>query len=397
MKQFFWIFMIFGCALGLSGAGNSLPAYQVAAGGKAVAEQTGAFRRNSGAEILAEKLSEKTLAANIAEADTSFQWRISPDWRRGAAGKWLFSPVFSPDGSVLAVAERVGRQSGPWATRLVFFALPSGRIVRELFFEPHGFEAIVFAGPSLIAAVECAQEFVPGTSDRIMLIDPVEGELAAARLSEACTVLGSAAGEVWVSGGKSGKIYRFDQEVLTPLGEIPVGRMVRFLLGSPDGKSVFAATEKKLLRYEKDESGQWMLADETTFDSPMPVCNLAVRRDGDLAAVVADNRMLLFCRKAALVAEPSAQMAGRVAAFDAENNLYCASARNLAIAILPAQAGAPQTILRPDRTKPRTRGEPLALLPEKNGLTVLDSFGNLYQFRKLRGKFVKELLFAPEL
>ena len=230
------------------------------------------------------RLTSSLPAGSLAEKLTDANAETVPVWRpafasQGFRGARLDAFAVSPDGSVLAIAERTGTSNGPNGTRIVLINTSNwqfirvftvGRMLKKLAFIPGGTELAAVAFPQAVlkqefglAILDLAEEkeqgFLPLSFPFNTKIEPEDIALLAMQERIVCSgFFGSTVFCIHLPVAKENSEVPFHTfETVSPASALAV---------TPDGKSLAAASLKAIEYFDLNPSAKYRRKSITSLD-----------------------------------------------------------------------------------------------------------------------------------
>jgi len=350
---------------------------------------------NSASPNLLENTPKDCFAARIADQNKSFEWK--PKWYfEGSGGPRLPDSKFSPDGSVLAIAEVAGANNGPFSSRLVLLNTYNYKCIRIIEIPETRISQFILL-PDTDSAV-CVQEPQPVFKQEIkaFTLNLKTGAKGSETPTFSSRITGLAAmpdNKLMIKTAESVKIYVFD---LTNLALDPSVLETKFkggvLAAADDGVTLAAAGKGKLLFFNMT-NGQSTPINERELPADFTPDNLVLcNEDGSLFAASADGKDVIWAGAGQI--RTLAHNAGNILVYDKPGKrLIAETAVKSTLAFYTVPKFDPAGVCTPKTVQPSTRGDILNLMAVPAGILVLDSQGELFLMYKPKTNWKKNLIF----
>lgn len=341
-----------------------------------------------------------SLAARLKRTDGMLvQW--APRRVSGSiSGVRLPSAALSCDGSVLAIAELFGAESGPFGTRIILLNTHNWRILKIIEIK-RKIGKIVFAGSTVYLATLCEGQPVlnqPGGLSLIRLDSGLEEQFV--RLPSSCTgdLGASRTGCIFAADSQSGEIRYFEPGKTDQPGIIRTSAPAK--LGfSPDGKLLAAANAKGSIEIFK--LSDFRLLNTITLPQTYPVCQVLFLDNAEEFLCASDplSDRCSFVYRASQIFELNGRSGGNEQITGDGRRILHLKKVNGEIEFLETDTLKKIASVQPEHVKPDTKGDPVHLfyLEHARLTAVLDAGGTLYLLCLPKGasKFQKEIIFRP--
>lgn len=350
---------------------------------------------NNAAANLLENTPADSFAARIADTGKSLEWK--PKWYfEGAGGPRLPDAGFSPDGSVLAIAEVAGATDGPFSSRLVLINTYNNKCIRIVEIPETRISRFILL-PDNGSAV-CIQAPQPSFRQEIKaftlnLKTGIKGSETTSFSSKITGLTAVPDNRLMIKTAESTKIYVFD---LANLAQDPVTLETSFKGGllamADDGVTLVAAGKGKLLFFNLT-NGQNTPFSERELPADFTPEHLVLCNDnGSLFAASAEGKDLIWAGAGKV--RTLAKNAGNILVYDKKNKRLLAElAVKSSLAFYDVPKFEPAGTCQPKVVPPVTRGDIIAMMAIPAGILEFDTHGNLFLMYKPKSNWKKNLIF----
>jgi WD40 repeat protein len=349
---------------------------------------------NNAAANLLENTPPDCFAARIADKGKIFEWKAK--WYfEGSGGPRLPDSKFSPDGSVLVIAEVAGAVSGPFASRLVLINTYNYKCIRIIEIPETRISSFILLPDTDVAV--CVQEAQPSFKQEIKAfsLNLKTGSRNSETPSFSSKITGLAAtpdNKLMIKTAESTKIYIFD---LLNLAKDPVILETHFkggLLAVADDGSYLAAAGKGRVLFFNLTTGQNTPFNEKELPQDFTPDHLVLcNENGSLFAASGEGRDIIWAGTGKV--RTLAKNAGNILVYDKKNKrLMAETALKSTLVFYDVPKFEPTGICLPKKILPLTRGDITNLMAIPAGILVFDSHGNLFLLHKSKTNWKKVLI-----
>ena len=350
---------------------------------------------NNAAVDLLENTPADSFAARIADKGKSLEWK--PKWYfEGAGGPRLPDAGFSPDGSVLAIAEVAGATDGPFSSRLVLINTYNNKCIRIVEIPETRISRFILL-PDTDSAV-CIQQPQPSLRQDIKaftlnLKTGVKGSETTSFSSKVTGLTAVPDNRLMINTAESTKIYVFD---LANLAQDPVTLETSFKGGllamADDGITLVAAGKGKLLFFNLTNGQNTPFSEKERPADFTPDHIVLCNNNGSLFAASAEGKDIIWAGTGKV--RTLAKNAGNILVYDKKNKRLLAElAVKSTLAFYDVPKFEPAGTCQPQAVPPATRGDIITLMAIPAGILEFDSHGNLFLIYKPKSNWKKNLIF----
>ena len=343
---------------------------------------------------LLENTPPDSFAARIADKGKILEWK--PKWYfEGSGGPRLPDSKFSPDGSVLAIAEVAGAADGPFSSRLALINTYNNKCIRIIEIPETRISRFILL-PDTDSAV-CIQE--PQLSFRqeikAFTLNLKTGVKGSETMSFRSKVTGLAAmpdNRLMITTAESTKIYCFD---LQNLAQDPIAMETPYkgglLAAADDGITLVAAGKGRVLFFNLTNGQNTPISEKVLPPDFVPEHLVLCNENGSLFAASASGREIIWAGTGKV--RTLAKNPGNILVYDKKSKRLMVDLTvksTLVFYDVPKfeQAGTCQ----PKAILPVTRGDITNLMTIPAGILVFDSHGNLFLLYKPKTNWKKNLI-----
>ena len=334
------------------------------------------------------KRPENSFAAKLAPLNSGKIIRWSPEWRSDTLkGVRLPATAFSPDRSIIVIAETLGENQGPFGTRLVFLDTHSWTVTAVHHLLKKDVRSIAVS-PGHLPVLAARGQNAFKNADEIIVLDPWTG-------AEKCSVPLPGVRRVFINpAGRVFAVFRPDSET--------ADRVLVFdsLLkdGDPTSKEIKSANRSPVIAFSDDGSRICLAGDravELVKDSDLHIMESFPLPEGFVTAdlLVMPDDTVIAAPESSLMRPAVAVRGGTVRPFgenssgmllalpDSQGKRFGEVMNRLGrISTVALSTLTEQTGVDPEEARPRTTGKPMAVFAfaKIRAMAVLDEKGCFY-------------------
>lgn len=338
------------------------------------------------------KMPADSFAAKIAMQDKVIEWR--PQWRtKGIGSAWLPDAALSEDCSALAVVETLGRESGPFGSRIMFIETYTFNQIRFIEIDRY-IKKILFIPKTDYILCWCERQFPLKQPYSLQLIDCKNGKVISSSTSlreQVSSIVCDANGmKLYIKSADSEDLYIYRaQDLMTE----PVKLKLPFR-----GGSMAISADDSILGISNGNSIELFRTEDlkpaSTVKLPddFRIKTFKFMNSNTSFLVLSEEGKAMYIKGD--IQKNVANYAGGIIVFDPKTSIVGLGKENKSeYALFTFPSFDEIEVMSPYKTKPATLAHPTEIfyLSGRNMMLFIDEHGNFFTMHKSGKKWVKTL------
>lgn len=341
------------------------------------------------------KMPSDSFAAKIAMADKVIEWK--PLWRyKGVGGAWLPDTALSEDSSTLAIVETLGKDNGPFGSRIMFVETYSFNPVRALEID-RNVRKILFIPKTDYLVCWCDRQFPLKQPYSLQLIDCKNGKVISSSTSVreqiSSMVCDSTGTKLYIKAADSEDLYVYRaQDLMTEPQKIKLPARGGAIAISPDN-SILGISNGSNIELVKTEdlkpAGTVKLPDD------FKIKTFEFLTGNNSFILLSEDRKAMYIKGD--IQKNVSNYAGSIIVFDPKTSIIGLARENKSDYVLYSIPAFEEIeFMQPAKSKPATFAQACGIyyLSGRNLMLFIDEHGNIYIMNKSGKRWFKNVFIS---